>query len=104
MGHYGTTSTLWQSWTIPLNEDHFQDIDEDIDMSSLISRTMVIVYQCSVKEYVNGDNFVSVCVDIDDEQWDQNVLDSTTEEDDPVTGGKDEEISMCCHLSQTTQL
>lgn len=57
-------------------KDPFQDIDEDVDMSSLISGTMGTLDQCSVEEYmyVNGNNSLSVCVDMDDEQWDKNVL------------------------------
>ena len=51
-------------------EDPFQNIDEDVEMSSLISRTMGTLHQCSVEEYVNGDNSLSVCVDMDDDQWD----------------------------------
>ena len=41
-------------------EDPFQNIDEDVEMSSLISRTMGTLHQCSVEEYVNGDNSLSV--------------------------------------------
>ena len=51
-------------------EDPFQNNDEDVEMSSLISRTMGTLHQCSVEEYVNGDNSLSVCVDMDDDQWD----------------------------------
>ena len=42
-------------------------------------------------EYINGDNSLSVCVDVDDEQWDKNFLDSLTEEVEPVTGDEEEE-------------
>ena len=72
-------------------EDPFQDIDEDFDMSSLISCTMGTLHQCSVEEHVNGDNSLSVCVDMADEQWDKNFLDSLTEEVEPVTGDVEEE-------------
>ena len=72
-------------------EDPFQDIDEDVGISSLISRTMGTLHQCSVEEYVNGDNSLSVCVDMDDDQWDENFLDSLTEEEEPVTGDEEEE-------------
>ena len=60
-------------------------------MSSLISCTMGTLHQCSVEEYVNGDNYLSVCVDMDDEQWDKNFLDSLTEEVEPVIGDEEEE-------------
>ena len=62
-------------------EDPFQNIDEDVEMSSLISCTMGTLHQCSVEEYVNGDNSLSVCVDMDDDQWDASFLDSLTEEE-----------------------
>ena len=60
-------------------------------MSSLISHTMGILHQCSVEEHVNGDNSLSVCVDMDDDQWDASFLDSLTEEEEPVTAGEEEE-------------
>ena len=72
-------------------EDPFQNIDEDIEMSSLISRTMGTLHQCSVEEYVNGDNSLSVCVDMDDDQWDASFLDSLTEEEEPMTAEEEEE-------------
>ena len=74
-------------------EDPFQSIDEDVEMCSLISRTMGTLHQCSVEEYVNGDNSLSVCVDMDDDQWDASFLDSLTEEEEPMslTDGEEEE-------------
>ena len=54
---------------IALDEaDPFQTIDEDLEISSLISRTMGTLHQCTAEEYVNGDNSLSVCVDMDDDQ------------------------------------
>ena len=66
---------------IALDEaDPFQTIDEDLEISSLISRTMGTLHQCTAEEYVNGDNSLSVCVDMDDDQWDASFLDSLAEE------------------------
>ena len=70
-------------------KDPFQDIDEDVGISSLIPTGTL--HQSSVEEYVNGDNSLSVCVDMDDDQWDENFLDSLTEEEEPVTGDEEEE-------------
>ena len=52
---------------------------------------MGILHQCSVEEYVNGDNSLSVCVDVDDDQGDASFLDSLTDKEEPVTAGEEEE-------------
>ena len=78
---------IWMS----LHQMKIQNID-DVEISSLISHTMGTLHQCSVEEYVNGDNSLSVCVDMDDDQWDASFLHSLTEEEEPMTDGeKDEE-------------
>ena len=60
--------------------DPFQDIDEAIAMGSLISTTMGTRDTCSVEEYVNGDDDLAVCVDLDDETWEENFMDNLTQE------------------------
>ena len=48
-------------------EDPFQDIDETIAIGLLISTTMGTRRDtCSAEEYVNADNDLAVCVDLDD--------------------------------------
>ena len=69
----------------------FKILMEDFDMKSLISSTMGSLHQCSAEEYVNGDTSLSVCVDMADEEWDKNFLDSLTEEAEPMTGDGEEE-------------
>ena len=29
---------------------------------------------CSAEEYVNGDNDLAVCVDLDDQKWEENFM------------------------------
>ena len=60
---------------ISQEEDPFQDIDDNLELHTLISRTMGNDI-CSVEEYVNGDSDLPVCVDIDDETWQENFLES----------------------------
>ena len=56
------------------DEDPFQDIDIQAGMSSLISCSMGTLSHCSVDEYIDGDNFLPTCVDIDGEDWDESWL------------------------------
>ena len=51
-------------------------------------------HNCSVYEYVNGDSSLPVCVDTEGDNWDENWLNSLTEEDEPIdnpSGNEDEE-------------
>ena len=50
-------------------------------MSSLISHTMGTLHQRSVDKNVDGNNSLSVCVDMDDDQQDASFLDSLAEEE-----------------------
>ena len=36
---------------------------------------------CSAEEYVNGDNNVAVCVDLDDQKWEENFMDNLVQEE-----------------------
>ena len=66
-----------------LNEEYpFQDIDETIAVGSLISTTMGTRRDtCSAEEYVNDDNDLAVCVDLDDEKWEENFMDNLAQEE-----------------------
>ena len=67
-------------------EDPFQDIDETITIGSLISTTMGTGRDaCSAEEYVNGDNDLAVCVEFDDDIWEENFMDNLTQEGLPDT-------------------
>ena len=36
---------------------------------------------CSVEQYVNGDNDLAVCVDLDDHKWEENFMDNLVQEE-----------------------
>ena len=66
-------------------EDPFQDIDRDLAIGSLIATAMGSSDQCSAVDYIKGDNDLAVCVDLDDDKWEENFMDNlTTYEDVPV--------------------
>ena len=63
-------------------EDPFHDIDETIAIGSLISTTMGTRRDTySAEEYVNGNNDLAVCVDLDDEKWEENFMDNLAQEE-----------------------
>ena len=81
------------------DEDPFQDIEIKTGMSSLISHSMGTLSHCSVDEYINGDNCLPTCVDIDGEDWDESWLNSLADEPEPsstrhVSNDEDEELDL----------
>ena len=78
------------------DEDPFQGIDIQARMSSLISCSMGTLSHFSVDEYIDGDNFLPTCVDIDGEDWDESWLNCLADEPEPsstsqVSDDEDEE-------------
>ena len=65
------------------DKDPFQNIDIQTGMSSLISHSMGTLSHCSVDEYINGDNCLPTCVDIDGEDWVESWLNSLADEPEP---------------------
>lgn len=81
------------------DEDPFQDIDKQAGMSSLISHSMGTLSHCSVAEYIDGDNCLPTCVDINGEDWDESWLNSLADEPEPsstsqVSDDEDEELDL----------
>ena len=46
---------------------------------------------CSVSEYINGDKELPVCTDLDDDHWEENFMQSLTQEDKPTVEDSDTE-------------
>ena len=63
------------------SEDLFQDVDERMSLDSLICTAMGSFDSCSVEEYVEGGD-LEVCADFDSERWENNFMDSLTEQED----------------------
>lgn len=63
------------------SEDPFEDIDETISLTPLLSAAMGTIGACSMSEYINGDNELPVCADLDDEHWEDNFMESLTQQE-----------------------
>ena len=72
-----------------VEEDPFEDVD--VQLQDLISRSMSSNNICSVDEYINGDNCLSVCDDFDKETWEDDFLASL---DTPTQPDIEEEDDM----------
>ena len=60
--------------------DPFEDLDSQIDLEGLISRTMGTTDKCSAEAYINGDHELPTCAEFDDETRDQTFLEGLSEQ------------------------
>ena len=54
--------------------DPFNEVDADTDIQNLIERTMTNEECCSGTEYVSGDDCLPVCLELDDDKWDDHFM------------------------------
>jgi hypothetical protein len=66
--------------------DPFEDLDGESDIQQLIERTMNTVECCARNEYVSGDDCLAVCVDLDDDKWEENFMADLAAKDNEVDG------------------
>ena len=52
----------------------FNEVDADADIQNLIERTMTNEKCCSGTEYVSGDDCLPVCLELDDDRWDEHFM------------------------------
>lgn len=74
------SDTLDIQESICSSEDPFEDVDEAASLAPLISAAMGTQDACSVSDYVNGDSELPVCTDLDNDHWEDNFMDSLTQE------------------------
>ena len=70
-----------------VDTDPFAELDDSIELQHLIDETMGPDQSCPATEYVRGDEDLSVCVDLNGNDWEANFLSqlgqsSTTEDND----------------------
>ena len=66
-------------------EDPFADIDDTVQLGSLIDSTMG-GSSCSAEEYVDGEDAFPVCADFDCAAWEENWLNSLNDNPDSDPG------------------
>ena len=60
--------------------DPFLEADTEVELQSLIERALPEGERCNVREYVEGDDDLPVCTDLDSENWEENFLSELGEE------------------------
>ena len=79
-----------QSVVVRDEQDPFLAIDESLlKLKDLIDVTMTGNHTCSVEEYVSGENSLSTCREMDDENWENAFLEDFCRE--PVEGTMQDE-------------
>ena len=56
-----------------IEDDPFFDLDEDTNLQEVINQA-ILPETCSVHEYTKGDKDVPVCMDINDNSWDETFM------------------------------
>ena len=80
----GVLSDDFEVQVVGEEEDPFVDIDDTVQLGSLIQSAMG-ESSCSVEEYVAGEDALPVCADFDCEDWDENWLNSLNDNPDSDT-------------------
>ena len=63
-------------------EDPFAEADERVTLQSLIAKTMSENNACPLEEYVNGDENLAVCRDMNDSSWEGTFFATLGQEQD----------------------
>ena len=71
-------------------EDPFQDIDAGLELGGLISSMLGTETHCSADEYINGDNDVPTCAEINDENWEEDFLEGLAKNNSESLSDEDE--------------
>ena len=78
-------------------DDPFLESDACMELQNLLEKTVLSDQRCSIVDYLNGEEGVPVCVDMDGEDWDANFMshivdgdeDGDEEVDDDEAGDDD---------------
>ena len=54
--------------------DPFNEVDADTDIQNFIEHIMTNEECCSGTEYVSGDDCLPVCLELDDDRWDEHFM------------------------------
>ena len=70
--------------------DPFEDLNGEGKIQQLIEHTMNTVECCTSSEYASGDNCLAVCLEIDDDKWEENFMAGLAHAEDT----KDDEVDL----------
>ena len=62
------------------DDDPFHDLGTNHQLLELIAKTLPTQDRCPLKEYVSGDTSLSVCIEMDDNNWEDIFLASFSEQ------------------------
>ena len=62
-----------------------------MEVQSLIEKTMPTDGSCAVEEYLNGDNDLSVCRELDSDKWEADFLEGLGQEEEEEVGDEEED-------------
>ena len=78
-------------------DDPFAEADECVALQSLTDKTMSENTACPLEEYVNGDEDLAVCRDIDDNSWESTFFATLGQKPDKEAsedGGDEQEMKI----------
>ena len=74
------------------DDDPFQDLDANQQLQDLIAKTLPTQDRCSLEEYIGGDSSLSVCIEMDDNSWEDTFL--ATLSGQSSADNRDEELAV----------
>ena len=80
--------------------DPFDDLDTKRQLQDFITRTMPTAEACTADEYINGDNIVPVCVEYDNDTWEDSFFaglgesSQAIEDEEDVHDGDEESLDI----------
>ena len=72
-------------------EDPFSEADQCVVLQSLIDKTMSGHEACPLQEYINGDEDLAVCSNINDHSWESTFFKNLGQEDEEVSDNEEQE-------------
>ncbi len=75
---------------VEVEDDPFSDADIRMEVQSLIEKTMPTGGRCDVDEYLQGDDDLPVCMDLNNDSWEADFLDQLGEDEQEVANEEED--------------
>ena len=76
--------------SVGVEDDPFLEADLRIEVQSLIEKTMPAGGRCDLDEYLQGDDDLPVCMDLDNDSWETDFLDHLGQDEEEADEEEDE--------------